>query len=143
MGRGRSGSTTGLKSRTKSGKKIHRFDEEGLEGLEFTTSRFGEKENVIVLVDPQKLDANWSQDKGLYIPPGGGGAEIKGRREDFRNFLKKGVPIETSKVVLSKKGQVGFVDGRHRYSVFRDNGVKRIPISVPRGQAEKFKKLFN
>lgn len=113
-------------------------------GLEFMKSNTASNTNQeVVFVSVAKLNALWKKDKGYYIPKGGGGeSEIKGRREDFQNFLKKGIPIEMSRVDISKNGNLSFGDGRHRFSVFRDMGKQVIPVTTDRGApARRLKRL--
>lgn len=105
-----------------------------------------DRNNVLVNVSTSKLDKAWSQDKGGYIGPGGAGA-IDGRRERFSSFLKstnngESKPIIASTVHLSKSGSVTFSDGRHRFSVLRDKGKRRVVVSVSRHQAKKVLQRF-
>lgn len=96
-----------------------------------------------VLVDVTKIDTAWRDtDPKFYIPPGGGGAEIPGRRDRFTEFLTKGRPVEASKVYVGKAGDVSFEDGRHRFSVLRDSGAKLVAVTVPRSSAERVKRMY-
>lgn len=110
--------------------------------IEFMRSR--RSEMSIIEVDVSKIDKSWSREENFYIPKGGGGAEIKGRREDFRNFFarKDRPPIEASAVYMGKDGNISFMDGRHRFSVLRDRGVKKVAVEVYRHQVEKVKKKY-
>lgn len=94
-----------------------------------------------VLVDPHKLNAAWSKDANFHIPEGGGGAEIAGRRDGFKTFLETGQPVEQPAVMLVGD-RVVFGDGRHRFSVLRDAGIDRIPVTVPADQANDFLEQF-
>jgi hypothetical protein len=94
-----------------------------------------------LMVDPQKLDAAWQKDEGFHVPPGGGGAEIRGRRAAFERFLATGAPVEAPKVNLAGEA-VAFDDGRHRFSVLRDAGIDRVAVTVPASQAAEFRKRF-
>lgn len=96
----------------------------------------------LVLVDPAAFDKAWSKDRSLYIPPGGGGAEIEGRRSGVLTFLATGAALEASFVELTEDGTPGFTDGRHRYSVLRDEGADAIALTVPAEQADEFRRLF-
>jgi len=83
----------------------------------------------LVDIDTEKFDAAFAKEKDLYV--GLKGAEgIEGRYERFQEFLKKGVPIDASEVGINSDGQVGFTNGRHRYAVMRDMGMKRIPVAM-------------
>lgn len=95
------------------------------------------KTHTTVMVDAKALDKAWSLDHDYYIPPGGGGAEIAGRRQAFEAFQKSGEPIQASRVSVDPKtGVASFTDGRHRFSVLRDQGVERVPITIEKADAK-------
>lgn len=96
----------------------------------------------MVKVNVSKLDRAWARDEGFYIPRGGGGAEIGGRRAGFERFLKSNRSVQASTVSVDKRGVVSFVDGRHRFSVLRDRGKRSVYVAVPRGQERRIKSLF-
>ena len=110
--------------------------------IEFVTHPNAQNDEVLVRVDPAKLDPAWQANRPFYIPPGGGGAEIPGRRPDFERFLGTGKPIESPRVSLNPDGSLEFIDGRHRFSVLRDDGANRIGVMVPADQAEAFRRQF-
>jgi hypothetical protein len=85
----------------------------------------------IVWVRPDRLDARWGVNR---IEPSGKGA-IEGRREGFERFLKEETPIQPPTVTIRKNGSVEFENGRHRFAVLRDRGVKEIPVSVDAEEA--------
>lgn len=100
----------------------------------------------IVVVDVSKFDDAWSKDLG-YLPPGGRGDNyiaiqgLKDKPKDYNRydrvgeeapkFREKGMPFEMSTVGL-KYGNPSFIDGRHRFAYFRDQGVRHLPVSVPK-----------
>lgn len=94
-----------------------------------------------IMVDPSKLDEAWKK-QDTYIPFGGGGAEMAGKRRNFQDFLSTGKPIESSKSFISKDGSVDFEDGRHRFSVLRDRGVNQVGMTVPEDQVPEFQRRF-
>ena len=98
-------------------------------------------DETTILVDPRKLDADWKKDD-MYIPAGGGGAEVKGRRADFENFLATGKPVQASRVGIGQDGIPYFVDGRHRFSVLRDKGVQQVAVTIPKDQAKEIQKRY-
>jgi len=98
-------------------------------------------EHETVLVDAAALDSAWSKDEGYYVPPGGGGAEVPGRRERFGRFLKTGRPVESPKAVMVGDA-VAVDDGRHRLSFLRDAGIDRVAVTVPAEQADEFRRRF-
>lgn len=110
--------------------------------VRFVKARTGAR-YVLRMVDPKVLDREWSRDRGFYVPPGGGGAEIQGRRERFDKFLDTGRPVEATVVYLNKiRGGVSIDDGRHRFSVLRDKGIDRVGITVTREQADELDALL-
>lgn len=146
MGRGYSGGSGAYRmAKTQTGLvSSQRVYEAG--GTDFVKSPGASLQNEeVVYVSVSKLDKAWEAGgKTFYVPPGGGGGEIKGRREGFRQFQKNNPdkPIQMSRVTVTKEGTVGFQDGRHRFSVFRDSGKRVIPVTVSRGaDAERLKRL--
>lgn len=114
----------------------------GGEVVRFTRHEISGRDEILVMVDPRKLDAAWSADSD-YLPPGDEGpSEIRGRRSGFAEFLKKGKPVQASRVSLQNDGSVYFVDGRHRFAVLRDRGAARVGVMVKRSQAKKFRQRF-
>ena len=113
-------------------------------GLEFIKSGSASMSNdEVVFVSVAKLNAMWKKGgDNLYINKGGGGAEIAGRREQFRSFLKTGKAVEMSQVSVRGDGSLIFGDGRHRFSVLRDKGKRIIAVTTSRGaSADRLRKL--
>lgn len=69
---------------------------------------------------------------------------IDTRYGDFIKYIDTGLPIHASKVIVEEKDgevEVSFIDGRHRYSVMRDMGFDKIPVSLDESSklvAEKY-----
>jgi len=89
----------------------------------------------MVILDVDKFDSMWKTDPDFYVGPGGTGSAIAGRYDRFKEFLKNGdgygpVPIFASQSYVRKDGVVGFNNGRHRFAVLRDMGIKKIPVSM-------------
>jgi hypothetical protein len=82
-----------------------------------------------VFVDVDKFDSLWKKDKDFYIGKNGVGG-IKGRYERFQDFIKNHNKIEMSDVSITKDGAVSFRNGRHRFAVLRDMGMKEIPVAM-------------
>lgn len=99
-----------------------------------------DRNKVLVKVDVAKLNDAWKKDKGYYIPRGGGGAAVPGKREGVREYLKKGKPLEAPSVNVDRHGTASFNDGRHRFSVLRDKGYKQVYVAVDRKDAARVKK---
>lgn len=85
-------------------------------------------------VNTEKFDEGFKTNKDQYIGEGGVNG-IKTRYSDFKKFFEETKePIEVSEVVISKgewspRGQVQFINGRHRYAVMRDAGATKIPVA--------------
>jgi hypothetical protein len=111
----------------------------GSTSIDTTTSRLG---YTPVLTDVKAFDNAW-QASDMYIGPNGAGG-IKNRYEQFGLFVNGGTDtigqhtftvapatsIELSDVNVTANGEVAFVNGRHRYAWFRDQGVNSIPVAM-------------
>ncbi len=80
---------------------------------------------------------------------GGTGKTIGNRYENFKEFLKTGDPVEMPEVSSRppawpgvERSLVGFTNGRHRFAVLRDMGLKRIPVSISHLDLPFFKEHF-
>jgi hypothetical protein len=85
---------------------------------------------VLVNVDVAAFDAAFAKDQGFYIPPNGVENRIGNRYETFQDYLTKNDSMRPSYAFVGEDGRVGFTDGRHRWSVLRDMGVKNIPVMM-------------
>ena len=91
-------------------------------------------------IDVEKFDKAWSQDKVYYIPPK---SRINSqRKKQFLEFLKTNTPIILPEIRLID-GVPDFINGRHRFSVLRDLGLKRMPVMVDQTQLAEFGLLFS
>lgn len=95
------------------------------------------------LFNVDKVEQSFSKDKDQYIEKGGTGAGIiKDRYPRVQDYIKHNKVINASSVGVDKEGSITFANGRHRYSAFRDMGVKQIPMSLhsnaDRRNAKKF-----
>lgn len=117
-------------------------------GVKFVPSPGAKKRGYqTVIVSIPDLDPVLAQDTSFHVGPGGVGPSAKpGAYERFKEFLFKakieGIPIEMPRLAMTKAGEPFIDDGRHRWAVFRDMGVKYLPISVPRRNAKAFRKRF-
>jgi hypothetical protein len=83
----------------------------------------------LVNIDVKKFDRLWAENPNYYIGKGGTG-QIKDRYQKFGQFLKTiDQPVHAATVGINEYG-VSFYNGRHRYSWFRDNGYKTIPVAM-------------
>lgn len=128
-----------LKKRMSDGRAI--YEEEGI----WYTRERGDK-GAVVVADAAKLEQAWAIDSdrlGSYIPAGGGGAETSDRRARFRQWRRDNPdePIEMPKIDKINPG-VEFGNGRHRFSMLRDQGIQKLPVLVDPSQAEQFREQF-
>lgn len=117
----------------------------GTPALKFTPSqRAQSNRDATVTIDVAKLNAAWQRDTGFHLGPGE--SSPPGRYEEFGRFLADATatntPVEQSEVTLDSDGGVSFTNGRHRFAYLRDLGIKRLPVSVPRDQAARLRRLY-
>lgn len=102
----------------------------------------------LVLVDTDKFDKMWREsDPDFYIGQGGVGG-IKNRYKNFIAFLmiepeqreENYGPVMASEVSVSNN-KIIFTNGRHRFSVLRDVGVKKIPVAMNKNSIDNAKKI--
>jgi hypothetical protein len=107
-------------------------------GFGFTPAAPHDRRLATLVVDIAKVDASWREDVGFYLPPGEGL-----RWGEPRGFLdtltRKRRPVRMPCLILHPRGNVGFVDGRHRFALFRDLGATSIPVRVDRCDLAGFK----
>jgi hypothetical protein len=95
-----------------------------------------------VFVDTKKFDSAWKEDKSFYIGLDGEGG-IGKRYDGFLKFIDTHDTFEQSVVgfdIYNKRPS--FIDGRHRFAVLRDLGMKKIPVSVDPDSLEQIQKLY-
>ena len=112
-------------------------------------ARFTPSKYLLISVDTQKLDREWSKDIGFYLAPGSKENHIGDRYARFQTWLQEhpGAPIEAPFVSWKmyptpETGGVGFLDGRHRFAVLRDMGYKTVNIVIEDKQLPYFKPLM-
>lgn len=92
-------------------------------------------------IDTDKIEKSFSKNKDYYISKGGGGAAIGKRYDRFKEFLhSKPKEVHASSLHIDDSGEVHFNNGRHRYAVLRDSGVKHIPVSLDAESRKNAKK---
>jgi hypothetical protein len=99
--------------------------------------------DVLLPVDVEKFDAAWKLDGDFYVPPGGEG--VPGRRERFERFYGRLQAVEGTleapEVAVNDAGKVSFINGRHRFSVQRDQGIRPIYVAFTSGSVANAKKF--
>jgi hypothetical protein len=97
------------------------------------------KHEVLITVDVAKVEADYSQDSNFYVSPGGGGAAIGNRYKQFQQWLIDNPDTPIDPPDMGWSGHVAcFGDGRHRWAVLRDQGAKRIAVTIPRRDLKIF-----
>eukprot|EP00041_Stephanoeca_diplocostata_P025129 m.651422 g.651422 ORF g.651422 m.651422 type:complete len:385 (-) comp22676_c0_seq5:797-1951(-) len=112
-----------------------------------TAANDGTPTRRVCFVSPAKLERAF-QLSSLYI--GRWGANPRGtealldsrsRYQGFLRFLCAKKPILVSTVTLDGD-TIRFVDGKHRFCVYRDLGLSCIPVLVPAREQKTFRKRF-
>lgn len=135
------------KSKSKPRRAAHLLAAEKEAGVKFTPPENTDPdEYVTVVVDVSKVDAAMAGREN-YVGPGGTGAAIGGRYENFRDFLGRaregGTAIEQPRAYISLEDDaIDLGDGRHRWAVFRDEGQSLMPVTVPRDQADEIRRRY-
>jgi hypothetical protein len=102
----------------------------------------------VVNVDVKKFNELWAKDEDYYLAPDNQINRIGNRYEQFIEWMNERKPeekIEMPNAVVTDRGVASFGNGRHRFAVLRDNGLKVIPIAMDKEEngrwiknAEKF-----
>jgi hypothetical protein len=96
--------------------------------------------NPLVAIDVNKFDQAFAREREAYIGRGGTGNSIRDRYQRFVAFLKANDTIEASTISVGENGRVDFINGRHRYAVMRDLGVKVMPVVITADTVENARK---
>jgi hypothetical protein len=112
-----------------------------LTGIKFVKSEnAASNRDVVVYASTAKLERDLAKDVGFHVGVSGAGG-IAGRYEEFRRFLGKGQAIAMPRMTMGG-GEASFVDGRHRFAVLRDLGLKTIPVTVAKEEAAAFRRKY-
>ena len=96
-------------------------------------SGFADKEKMILR--PAKTDVleqKFKENGGLYVGFNGQNGS-KEKYDNIKRFLETGEPIIAPHIYFDTKEEetsVHFQDGRHRFAVLRDLGMKEIPVAI-------------
>jgi hypothetical protein len=92
--------------------------------------------------DVKKMDDSWKNESDYYVGKDGVGGQ-DGRYKTVSDFVDRGSSVIMPEVsIRTSDGVVTFIDGRHRFAVLRDRGLKRIKVAVPNEKADEFKELY-
>jgi hypothetical protein len=97
----------------------------------------------LVEIDIHKFDIAWKHGihKDQYISEKGIGG-IKGRYQNFGKWLgATNIQIEASTVSVDTKGNISFINGRHRYSWLRDSNADSIQVAMDKISIKNAKKF--
>ncbi len=97
----------------------------------------------LVSVDVEKIDKLFQKNEDVYITPGGKKGTISNRYQGVIDYLKTGRDIDATQANLfERNGELVFsiIDGRHRFSVMRDMGMKKIKLAMNPKSIELAKK---
>lgn len=88
----------------------------------------------LMVLPTEQVERLFRQEAYTYVGPGGSHAGINGRYEQFERYVETGKPIYASSLRIQESplGEIRlkFIDGRHRFALLRDRGVKYIPFAV-------------
>jgi hypothetical protein len=97
--------------------------------------------DVTVLVDVAMVMRSLARDAAFFAGAGGKGRE-PAKIAGVRTFLTSGKPIEMPRMALGVDGDAHALNGRHRFAVLAEAGVKVLPVSVPKDAAAEFRRRF-
>jgi predicted double-glycine peptidase len=111
--------------------------------VQFISHPSAQPDEVMVQVDPARLDVAFAKDADYYLPPGvAAPSERPGGRAGVEDFLRTGKPLQAPRASLDANGALSFIDGRHRFAVLRDAGVDQVGVMVPVEQVALFRQAF-
>ena len=113
-----------------------------------TAKRGHHAQRALCYVDPGKVEVAFQRSEA-YVGEWGANPRGKAALQESRaryaaaaEFIGSGQRILVSIAELNGQGSVRFIDGKHRFCVYRDMGLKTIPLLVPQAQRATFERLF-
>ncbi len=94
---------------------------------------------VLVSLDTEKVEKLFRQNKDFYIAPNGSKGTIGNRYEAAQKYFKTGRYINASEIYLHEENDkpvLSITDGRHRFAVMRDMGMKKIKFALDKNSLE-------
>lgn len=98
-----------------------------------------DEEYLMVEIDVAKLDNSWKED-AFYI---GNEFETNQKYRQALDYIKINNKCAVPHVGFDSFGIVGFYDGRHRFAVLRDMGIKKIFVAVSQRDFNRVVKYFS
>ena len=102
-----------------------------LSKIEWSIERRDMESGVPVWVSVAKVNERWKRNKGLCFGPRTVKRQIRYWR--FNEWIKTNSVVHMPIIHLMNDGSITFTDGRHRFSWFRDHGLKEMPVITDRG----------
>jgi hypothetical protein len=99
-------------------------------------------DSTLMMIPTAAMDDAFKRDgSSFYVGPGGSGAAIGKRYEQFQQWISEHDQYDLPEVGVRDNGRLGFTNGRHRYAVFRDAGVDPMPVAMGNHDIENAKKI--
>ena len=88
---------------------------------------------ILAALDTEKIENLFKQDNGFYISQNGENGSIGNRYKNVQNYIRTGRNINATEISLKEengKPVLNILDGRHRFAVMRDMGMKKIKFAL-------------
>ena len=100
--------------------------------------------HLLVKVNTKKLDEQLSKNGKYYVGINAKNGS-KEKYDRFKKYLRTNQPINATSIYLKRKNDGSIItevkDGRHRFAVLRDMGMREINISIDKNSVELAKEL--
>ena len=120
--------------------KAFLFSEHGIKNRMRVNPQFKERYLPnLVEIKTQKFDKAFKESSPWQYVGDYPTLSHKERYDDFREYIKKDLPINAPEVYVRDLGNqpvITFQDGRHRYAFLRDMGFATIPVSMSKDSYE-------
>ena len=123
---------TKLKIPFKSLQKSETLDHENIKSRMVLSGFDDPKKKVLKLAKTNVLEQKFKENGSLYVGLNGKNGS-KEKYDNIKLFLETGEPIVAPHIyfdVKNDKTYVHFQDGRHRFAVLRDLGMREIPVAI-------------
>ncbi len=102
---------------------------------------FNPEQEVILNISVPKLANDWATQDPFYIERNPKGEE--GYEKFKRSYEKNPQSVALPTIGIDSDGNVGFYDGRHRFSYFRDMGLSTMPVIVKKKDYDEIKRRYS
>ena len=100
--------------------------------------------HTIITIDIKKFDKNW-KDNPNYVGKKNGAVFPLKYDVWMNRHLSNKYAAKMSHIAVGNSGHkitVGFMDGRHRYSTYRDLGGKKLPVMIEIENLKKYRHII-